>query len=601
MSVDTVNDVTPRIQYTALAAQTDFDYPFPIFANADLVVDIDGVTQALTTDYTVSGAGDDAGGTVTLLVAATGGEIVTIYRDLPIERLTDFQQNGPFSTASFNDELDKIIMIQQQLAGAVGRALRIPQADTTSSAAMELPVPSSRLGKFLYFNAITGAPELATTLADNAVLSASTVGAVLYPRTAEEIAAGVTPTAYYYPFGDIRRYGAVAGAVSTAAIQAAASVGRIHVPFPFVFLIDGQITLISNTLVDGGGEIKLANSSVANLTNGPMLYADSLSDVTIRGISLNGNKANNDTNSNYGDGIRVYANSRLRIEKCRIYNHSRDGISIAKHPTTGSNTDVEIVGNIVTGCGATSQTTGGEGILVVEGSRIVVTDNICTGNKYRGIEVETLTSTIEDIEVSDNICKSNARGIGINGATDVVVADNVLSANTTSNLSIESSVVVNGFIEVSGNKISDSAIGIDLQNYDHVNINGNMIHDNTTGVKFEDCTRCEVVNNHFSNNTSHVDTASGTNTNLIIRNNAGYVTEAAGLATITSGATTVVVTHGLSYTPAVYDISLTPAEQGSNDYGRFWVSTITSTQFTINVSADPGASNLDVAWSVRKV
>ena len=61
-SIDNVTDVSPRVQYTAAAAQTDFDYAFPIFAGADLTVDVDGVTKTLTTDYTVSGAGNDTAG-----------------------------------------------------------------------------------------------------------------------------------------------------------------------------------------------------------------------------------------------------------------------------------------------------------------------------------------------------------------------------------------------------------------------------------------------------------------------------------------------------------------------------------------------------------
>jgi hypothetical protein len=40
-------------------------------------------------------------------------------------------------------------------------------------------------------------------------LTQSQLGAILYPRTAAEIAASVTPTNYAYPPGDVRRYGAV--------------------------------------------------------------------------------------------------------------------------------------------------------------------------------------------------------------------------------------------------------------------------------------------------------------------------------------------------------------------------------------------------------
>lgn len=120
-SIDDVLDISPRVQYTAGAAQTIFAYPFPIFVNADLVVDVDGVLQVLTTDYTVSGAGAETGGNVTFLVGLVGGETVTIYRDIAIERLTDFQQNGPWSSTTFNDELDKLTLVLQELENKVGR------------------------------------------------------------------------------------------------------------------------------------------------------------------------------------------------------------------------------------------------------------------------------------------------------------------------------------------------------------------------------------------------------------------------------------------------------------------------------------------------
>jgi len=69
-----------------------------------------------------------------------------------------------------------------------------------------------------------------------------------------------------------------------------------------------------------------------------------------------------------------------------------------------------------------------------------------------------------------------------------------------------------------------------------------------------------------------------------------------GTGSVASGATTAVITHGLGLTPTAADISVVFTEQGTNDYGRWWVDTITSTQFTVNVSADPGASNLDFSW-----
>lgn len=57
MGIDNVEDLPSRVQYVASAAQTAFDYPFPIFADADLIVDVDGVTKILTTNYTMTARG----------------------------------------------------------------------------------------------------------------------------------------------------------------------------------------------------------------------------------------------------------------------------------------------------------------------------------------------------------------------------------------------------------------------------------------------------------------------------------------------------------------------------------------------------------------
>jgi len=63
-----------------------------------------------------------------------------------------------------------------------------------------------------------------------------------------------------------------------------------------------------------------------------------------------------------------------------------------------------------------------------------------------------------------------------------------------------------------------------------------------------------------------------------------------GVATIASGATSVTVNHGLVCTPS--RVLITPLGQPS---GNLWVSNITSTSFTINISTAP-SSNLSVAW-----
>lgn len=86
--------------------------------------------------------------------------------------------------------------------------------------------------------------------------------------------------------------------------------------------------------------------------------------------------------------------------------------------------------------------------------------------------------------------------------------------------------------------------------------------------------------------------------NWIIANNQGYKTKAGGVATVASGNTSIVVTHGLDRTPAAKDISVTPTNS-LGDAAKFWISSVGATQFTINVDTDPGATTATFAWSAE--
>jgi len=105
--------------------------------------------------------------------------------------------------------------------------------------------------------------------------------------------------------------------------------------------------------------------------------------------------------------------------------------------------------------------------------------------------------------------------------------------------------------------------------------------------------RTNIMGGYLGGNVNAITLASGSTLNRV-RNVLGYVTENSGTSSITSGQTTKVVAHGLATTPTRIDINF--REQGTSDYGRWWVDTIGATNFTLNVSADPGASNLDFAW-----
>ncbi len=118
-----VNDITPRVQYTATSSQTTFAYTFAIFEDADLKVykTASGATPddtadllTLTTHYTVTGAGGTSGGNVVLVTGATTNDVITIERDIAVKRTTDYQNLGDLLSTSLNDDLDKVVMMIQQ-------------------------------------------------------------------------------------------------------------------------------------------------------------------------------------------------------------------------------------------------------------------------------------------------------------------------------------------------------------------------------------------------------------------------------------------------------------------------------------------------------
>jgi hypothetical protein len=101
------------VDYTATASQTDFLFTFDYLEDEHVVVTVDGVTQELTTNYTI-----DLTSTKKIVLSSpttpiAGGEIVRIQRkSAPDENLVDFQ-NGSVLTES---ELDRAYLHNRYLA-----------------------------------------------------------------------------------------------------------------------------------------------------------------------------------------------------------------------------------------------------------------------------------------------------------------------------------------------------------------------------------------------------------------------------------------------------------------------------------------------------
>lgn len=86
-------------------------------------------------------------------------------------------------------------------------------------------------------------------------------------------------------------------------------------------------------------------------------------------------------------------------------------------------------------------------------------------------------------------------------------------------------------------------------------------------------------------------------------NVSGLAYENSGITTILNGTTSKIVTHGLGYTPTSANTAWTISylENPTNDPGSWYISSMNATAAVINVFRDPGASNLDIAWSAQRV
>lgn len=149
-----INDTAAFRQYTATGGQTVFAVPFEFFENADLKVYQNTTLLTLITHYTVTGAGIEGGGNVTLVTGAALGDTITIVRDVAVKRVTDFPASGPFQIESLNDQLARLTaMIQQQETVLNNRVFKLGDFDTPGDVA-DLPAKASRANQFLAFDAL---------------------------------------------------------------------------------------------------------------------------------------------------------------------------------------------------------------------------------------------------------------------------------------------------------------------------------------------------------------------------------------------------------------------------------------------------------------
>jgi len=159
---------TSTIQYNGTnTANQVCPVPFRFFVNTDLVVqtlNASGVLTTLTlgTHYSVTGADQTNGGSVTILAATPTTTKIQISRDVPETQLVSFTTGDRLPASTLERALDKLTMLVQEVGRGLLRTIRfsdlVPtQPVLTPSSASVLGTDATNTMTFIGSTAATGA------------------------------------------------------------------------------------------------------------------------------------------------------------------------------------------------------------------------------------------------------------------------------------------------------------------------------------------------------------------------------------------------------------------------------------------------------------
>jgi hypothetical protein len=141
------------------ASTTNFAYQFRILEDTDLLVIIRTnstgaeATKTLSTHYTVAGAGDASGGSITFTAGniPASGETVVIRRNVPQTQAIDYIANDPFPAETHEEGLDRGTMVAQQVAEESDRSIKLSRTNTMTSTEFTVGA-TDRANKILAFD-----------------------------------------------------------------------------------------------------------------------------------------------------------------------------------------------------------------------------------------------------------------------------------------------------------------------------------------------------------------------------------------------------------------------------------------------------------------
>jgi len=644
----TLTSTTTRLQFNGDSSTILFTISFIFFDDSDIkaiLTDVNGIETVwvLGTQYTLTG-GSGLAGTLTVEISPTDytpltGETLTIKSNLPNTQTTSLPLGGPLPSTAVEQRFDKSVRLIQQRNEELDRTAQLVESSTLSG--ITLPGPGA--GQYLRWN--VGGTDLETDAGsiNNSNFLQSGTGAVTRSVTSKigEIVS-------------VKDFGATGNGVTddAAAIQAAhdslgANGGELFFPdgtyiVSTVINITKSINIrgtgkVSTTIRTSSGTAQIFNVSVQSIFINNMRFNSSVTRTAGAFIQFTTNGGRGSVKDflmeDYYIGIQITASATVRIKDGTLSNGATSAGSTGILLDGGND---HYIDNITMDAPVGSQPAAG--ITVTQTGALNITNCDIIHHSNCLVIAPGNGESVSSVYVINSFFDNGVNGILITPTgTGIVTRCHFISCWTSSQtgrgvfINNTGSGACSG-IEFIGHTAVLNAIGglqVELGAED-VNILGGFFAQNTgSGITFGNTIddfkiigvssgavaggtgntafgilvfgtthdRYTISHNHLGGNTSGgLDDQGTSGTEKVIRNNIGHVTEASGTGSVLSTATTDIITHGLDETPSAKDINITFTEQGDNDYGRWWVDTITATVFTLNVTADPGASNLDFEW-----
>ena len=334
------------------ASTTNFAYQFRILEDTDLLVIIRinstgaEATKTLSTHYTVAGAGDASGGSITFTGGniPASGETVVIRRNVPQTQAIDYIANDPFPAETHEEGLDRGTMVAQQVAEESDRSIKLSRTNTMTSTEFTVGA-TDRANKILAFDAsgeISVVQELGTFKGNSATTTtaAYVVRDIVKSTTtaqlnniyiciqASPIGTALTNTSYWTLIVDAVSAATSATAAASSATAAASSATAATTNGAAqVTLATAQVALATTQAGNAASSATTSGNSATASANSATASASSATDAAASADAFDdiylGTKSSDPSTDNDGDALAagmLYFNSTNDI--LRVYSGS---------------------------------------------------------------------------------------------------------------------------------------------------------------------------------------------------------------------------------------------------------------------------------------